>query len=647
MGETSRQTGWCLAYGVVIHATDDGLVVEGDKIRRVRLHDARLERRVVTVLEGSGDLAELVPELPPEDLGRAVEQLKAVGAIVPIRERITVVDRLAIDLRLRASAVVLAESALAIERSDLTVLAARREDAMLGECIARCHEVGNVALVLWTSPGEVIAVLDDPSTAPCALCALRFDGRAARLSADMPFKKITTARSDHDAIERMVASSLVARYAADLSPLAAGNASVWDLRSASAATHEFRAHPACNCAGRGRQTIAPMPAVDWHLLERARFRPVTPLTEGGRIAHAAYRGAREPWPLTQGTFGIAIAAGEAHRERAVGEAIERFSMLHAPPAFRMRSRRDVDAPTLSREEIASLLYRHEEYRLACFRFRPFDDDLPLDWSWAVRAGTNEKLLVPTSLVGRPSHASNRLTDGTSNGYAAHPSEDEARLRALLEVVERDAILLRWYTDQELTRVTDAGAPANTVVLLATADVDLPVVVAAACLPEGSLRIGSAAAPSFDVALRRAVSELDGQLMGAPVGPAPDLARADCGFGPRDHVAYYGGETGRALLERWKKTSIAVSADELRPRWPAMNATAATAVAAVRAAGLDVLFVDRSLPDLFGEGWHVARALVPGAVEMSWGMAYRRLASPRIAKLLASGAGLSSCPHPYA
>lgn len=647
MGEASHQTGWCLAYGVVIHATDDGLVVESDKIRRVRLHDARLERRIVAVLEGSGDLAALVPELPPEHLNRAVDQLSAIGAIVPLRARVTVVDRLAIDLRLRAGDVVLAESALAIERSDLVVLAARRDDAMLGECIARCHDLGNVALVLWTSPGEVIAVLDDPSTAPCALCALRFDGRAARLSADVPFKKIATARSDHDTIERTVASAVVARYASDPSPLAPGKASVWDVRSASAATHAFHAHPGCTCAGRGGKTTAPMPTVDWDTLERARFRAVTPLGHGGGIAHAAYRGAREPWPLTQSCFGIAIATGDAHRERAIGEAIERFAMLHSPPAVRMRPRREVDAPTLSRDDIASLLYRDEEYRLAGFRFRPFDEDLPLDWSWAVRATTKERLLVPTSLVGRPTHASNRLTDGTSNGYAAHPSEDEARLRALLEVIERDAILVRWYTEQELIRVAGAGVPASTVVLLATADIDLPVVVAAACLPEGSLRIGSAAAPSFDIALRRAATELDGQLLGAPVSGGADLSRVDVGFGPRDHVAYYGGETGRALLERWTRTSTVVTAGDLRARWPTTNATAETAVAAVRAAGLDVLFADRSLPELFGEGWHVARALVPGAIEMSWGTPYRRLASPRIAKLLASGASLSSCPHPYA
>ena len=391
-----------------------------------------------------------------------------------------------------------------------------------------------------------------------------------------------------------------------------------------------------------------VPAVDWQTLERARFRPVTPLTEGGGIARAAYRGARDPWPLTQSAFGIAIAAGEAHRERAIGEAVERFAMLHAPPAFRMRPLHALDAPTLSRDDIASLLFRAEQYRLEGFRFRAFDDDLPLDWSWAVRASTNENVLVPTSLVGRPSHESNRLADGTSNGYAAHPSEDEARLRALLEVIERDALLLHWYANQELTRVADADVPAGTLVLLGTADVDVPVVVAAACLPEGSLRIGSAAAPSFDVALRRAVSELDGQLLGAPiVGPVPDLTRVDCGFGPRDHVAYYGGETGRTVLERWKKSSSVVAAGELRARWPAQEATAETAVAAVHAAGLDVLFVDRSLPDLFGEDWHIVRALVPGTVEMSWGMAYRRLASPRIAKLLASGASLSSCPHPYA
>lgn len=651
MGEDSRHpSGWCLAYGVSLHATDDGLVIEGDKVRRVRLHNAQLERRLVDALAGWRDLADIGREVGEVPLARAIEQLRDVGALVARRESIVIVDRLGLSIDVRAAHVVNAETAGAIVESELAIIVGPREDATLGECLERCDLLAIPALLVWTSPGEVVAVLDEPSVAPCARCALSFDGRAATLSAKLPSTKLASAASDHVRVERAFAADIVARFAASHAPLEAGVASVWNLRAGSAASYSFPRHPSCPCAKRARRKPTKLVPTAWEDLATTRFTPVIPLGHAGGIARAAYRGARGPWPLSQDAFGIAIAAGRDACERAVGEAIERFAMLHAPPDVRTRACRDVDGSVLGHEAIESLLFDDDTRTSPGFRFPTFTEELPLDWSWATRASSGERVLVPTTLVGRPPKGSTRLVDATSNGYACHPSEEEAKLRAILEIVERDALLLRWYTEQELTRVEDADAPRDTIVLLATVDIDLPVVVAAACLDEGSLRIGSAAATSFDVALARAIRELEGQLSGPPsIGEAPDLTRVDRGYGPRDHVAYYTGEAGRVVLDQWRRCSKTVAAGDLRSRWATDDGSPllAAALDAVTKAGLEVLFVDRSLPEIFGDRCHVARALVPGAVEMSWGMPYRRLASPRIRKALASGARLSSCPHPYA
>lgn len=643
------QSGWCLAYGVVLHATDDGIVIESDKVRRVRLRDPALERRLVDALADRHDLVDVEDGVGEASLARAIEQLRELGALVRMREKVVVVDRLGLSIDVRATHVATAEAPDAIVDCELAILVGSRSDAGLGECLERCDVLGVPALLVWTCPGEVVAVLDDPSSAPCARCALFFDGRAAALSGSLPLAALASAASEHARVERAFAAAIVARYAAPGASLESGVASVWNVRAGSAASHTFPRRPGCKCARRERRRSLLPVMTSWRELEEARFTPVVPLAHASGIARAAYRGAREPWPLSRDSFGIAIAAGHDARERAVGEAVERFAMLHAPVDVRARARRDLEATILDDEAIASLLFRDDEYSAPEFRFPPFTGDLVLDWSWAIRASSGERLLVPTSLVGRPPKGSARLVDATSNGYACHPSEEEAKLRAILEIVERDALLLRWYTGQELTRVEGVDAP-GAVVLLATADIDLPVVIAAACLEEGDLRTGSAAAASFDVALARARSELEGQLSGAPVvGAAPDLTRVDRGYGPRDHMACYAGQAGRSALERWKTGSRTATAGDLKARWPAHGDSAplVSALGAVSGAGLDVLFVDRSLPELFGVGWHVARAIVPGAVEMSWGMPYRRLASPRLARALASGALLSSCPHPYA
>lgn len=648
MGEALPEAGWCVAYGVVLHATDDGIIVEADKVRRVRLQDAELERRLVDALATSQALASLATDFSGAALVRAIERLREVGALARLHGKVTIVDRLGLSIEVRARHLVTATAPESITDCDLAIIVASREDVVLGDCLERCDALRIPALVVWTCPNEIIAVMDDPTAWPCARCALFFDGRAVALSVSVPRVKLASAAADHGRIERSFARAIIERYAAPDAMPVPGLASVWNVRDGSAGGRTFPRHPDCSCADRARQGASMPATIGWSDLQKARFTPVIALGETRGISRAAYRGARGAWPLSQDSFGIAIAAGPDARERAIGEAVERFSMLHAPADVRARARRDLDAPSLTEEEIAALLYRDEERSAPGFRFPPFTNDLVLDWSWAVRASTGERLLVPTSLVGRPPRGGTRLVDGTSNGYACHPSEEQAKLRALLELIERDALLFRWYTGQQLTRVDDV-VPSDVALFLATADIDLPVVIAASCLADGSLRTGSAAATSFDVAVARAMNELEGQLASPHSSDStPDLSSVSRGYGPRDHLAHYGGQGGRQLLEHWRASS-ATPTHDLRAHWPASEEWSSLTIAleAVAHAGLDVYFVDRSLPELFGDDRHVFRALVPGAVEMSWGMPYRRLASPRIEKALATGARLSSWPHPYA
>lgn len=67
--------------------------------------------------------------------------------------------------------------------------------------------------------------------------------------------------------------------------------------------------------------------------------------------------------------------------------------------------------------------------------------------------------------------------------------------------------------------------------------------------------------------------------------------------------------------------------------------------ALARAGLRLWLVDSSLPTVFGSAWTVQRAVVPGLVELSYGQAYRRLASARVARWLGEGHVVTSTPHP--
>ena len=47
---------------------------------------------------------------------------------------------------------------------------------------------------------------------------------------------------------------------------------------------------------------------------------------------------------------------------------------------------------------------------------------------------------------------------TSNGWAAHPDKDEARVNAICELMERDAVLAQWYCAEPFVMLQGAGLP---------------------------------------------------------------------------------------------------------------------------------------------------------------------------------------------
>ena len=49
---------------------------------------------------------------------------------------------------------------------------------------------------------------------------------------------------------------------------------------------------------------------------------------------------------------------------------------------------------------------------------------------------------------------------TSNGWAAHPKEDQARTNAILELVERDAVLAQWYSRTPFLQLPNDQLPLN-------------------------------------------------------------------------------------------------------------------------------------------------------------------------------------------
>ncbi len=554
------------------------------------------------------------------------------------------------------------------------LIGADRADERAGQFHERARALKIPSLSAYTSGATIAFIADDGASRPCARCALLFDREGWSAGGPTRFLEANRAAileepscgSDPTSVRQVAASMLARLLDAGAERPVPGRALVLDTRRWRMSWEEYSSHPGCCCAEIGSPASAPFrsfPDVDWESTLSRRFVPLLCMDGGrpDRPAKVLFRRSRSPWFMGEEAFGVATAMGEDAKLRAVAEGIERFAMLHAPPDFGAVSAAALDRPTLDETLLRALLFRPEERSSPGFRLPGFDRDLPLDWSWTEHARTGRRVLVPASLIGRPSEGSPRLVDATSNGYAAHRDRWSAAALALLEVVERDAVLLAWYLDLELPAidicedVSLEKTGARVAAFLATQDIELPVVWLLAQLPDGSLRSASGAALSFEGAWRRAAQELLAAAATAANNRPPRekkearLDDASVLHGPLDHLRHYQdpGLAGAAFERARPRTML--SRAELRERWPVRGAEAGAAgvLDAIEAAGLEAWLSDRSLPEIFGAGWHVIRALIPGAVELSWGQPYRRLSSPRLERLLEQGKRLSSLPHPIA
>lgn len=628
-----------LTPGYRLYATPRGLIAIRDRATLIDLGHRRVERDLVQLLRRRRDLCELAPDLSPTSRSRIVDVLVERGVLRPAvvgdgASHRGLVPDLVGDLFDRRFAAVLATAGRGCE-----------------------------LIAAWSAGATIVLVYDDGIARPCAACAALFDRAAfagaspSRFAAEI---EAAMERDDWCGADPEETRQAVARWLPRGSSLpTTGKALVLDPETGEAAREWYDCHPSCACAVTRRYApaIETTATAEWESLARRRFAPVICLDRGDvtRPARVAYRRSRGIAPVHADHFGIAHAGGEDAPERAIAEAIERFCMLHAPPDRRAATLDEIEDLSLDESQLQTLLFRDEERDTAGFRFPRFTRDLPLDWSWARHAVHEQRVLVPTSLVGRVPEGSVRLVDATSNGYAAHRHRRDAVERAILEVIERDAVLRAWYLRLALPEL-EAVASCSTLpghrvsARLATQDVDVPVVWLLATSPDGALRSASAAALSIDEAFRRAVGELESGL-GDAVAPeaCPSLLDdATRRHGPRDHLLHY-RRSGSAAIVDDLPVSGTTSLEDLRWRWPRKREDEGLSgvLRALRDSSLDAWIVDRSLPGVFGRGWHVVRALIPGMTELSWGHAYRRLASGRIAAELTAGRRLNPHPHPFA
>jgi ribosomal protein S12 methylthiotransferase accessory factor len=349
---------------------------------------------------------------------------------------------------------------------------------------------------------------------------------------------------------------------------------------------------------------------------------------------------------------------------AFGEAIERYSasryrkqdLLICPAS-------DLGADAFDPRRLC--LYAEEQYARPGFPYARFDPERPIHWVEGFWIDSREKVWVPAL----PTYFNFQVCPHdlfcqvSSNGLAAGADGDDAALRALFELVERDAFLLTWLARLPTRRLAvdsslDAGAREvvrllsehGVAVELHLLDVGtgIPTVVALGLgdgvhWPAGFVALSTHTDPR--AAARKAVLEL------AHVGPYLVRLLAEKARIPGapeevesldDHALFYAPPERLAAFD-FLRAGETVSLGDL----PAGDAPSLEGCAEhLAAAGLRVAAVDVTSPDVALGPFRVARALGTDMQPIHFGERYRRLANPRLERLLA-GRAPNPDPHPLA
>jgi ribosomal protein S12 methylthiotransferase accessory factor len=404
-----------------------------------------------------------------------------------------------------------------------------------------------------------------------------------------------------------------------------------------------------------------------HILE-LKDKLVSPLT--GPI--------RQVWPMQEDTggprlerwscevtdpavrfLGESVYAGGTNLDRdaslgaALGEGIERFASIRPNPA---------DVFVAPYEEIAAEavdpmawdLFHPQTRNSTGFPFRRPSPRQPLSWMWGWSLGEQAAKAIPVSRVFAFPHVvepEERFDFPIVSGFAAAPSLEEAVYHGLLEVLERDAFMIAWANCLPMERLEidsstggqvgeyiaafeESGLEARCAAVRLDLGAHFVAAVGASSRPGEPARFIAAAA-DFDLnrACRRAISELSagwivvcdhlrqtGGKTPEPVAQQVTTMKA--------HGLLYARPDMAGYLDMWWNPPQSRPLPHPQPEntpWERLR----RGVVAAAQAGMDVLAVDLTPPEIKELGLWVVKTLVPGTYPMNFDSRWPHFGGQRI------------------
>jgi ribosomal protein S12 methylthiotransferase accessory factor len=332
------------------------------------------------------------------------------------------------------------------------------------------------------------------------------------------------------------------------------------------------------------------------------------------------------------------------------------------------------------------------YKRPGSRFKPFDENRPYLWVWAYSFAEQAPILVPERsayywLSDLRSEPAPFMMD-SSNGCALGSCLEEAVLHGILEVAERDAFLMTWYTRMRVPRIDPSAARRHaipTIINGLETDTGYRVVIFDTTLEQG---IPCCVALAFDPA-----EEPDGPKMvcaaAAHLDPEQAIENALSELGPMlaSHIADFPEERAKAREMAMDPSLVRTVADHsllycdptVSDRVPFLADSAAVrsiadlprpedfrnddlsddlrqVIGRYTDRGMDVIVVDQTTPEHQAGGFSCVKVIIPGTLPMTFGYHDRRIEGlPRLFEVprllgycdrLLDAADINPHPHPF-
>jgi ribosomal protein S12 methylthiotransferase accessory factor len=359
--------------------------------------------------------------------------------------------------------------------------------------------------------------------------------------------------------------------------------------------------------------------------------------------------------------------------KAIGESIERYCSAFYDPRAIVAATYDELAPASALTPDRFALFSRAQYAQPDFPYAPFTRQTRVGWTSGRCLISGERTYVPASFVYIPYdgvEGEPPLMDLISTGLACGPDRASALLKALTEVVERDAYSITWQRrlprphidlehidDPFVERLLDAFRPVQARLSAVLLTLDIPIAVVLMVLTRTDGPPWTVVASGADVSPRRALVLALEEAGLAWIGMNRSAAAAS-GFvvapdyGNLTTLSRHG--LAHAIDARLRESitfleqpaSLVRLGDLPDPATGDAAVDLPRAVAAMQPFVSEIAGVDLTTPDVEDCGFAVCRVVVPELQRMDMDHNYPHRGGHRLSDVPVGRNGFNPYPHPF-